>query len=263
MKKKLPLILLLMMAASAFAGNKLPSPLQGVDIAQRLNTQVPLDLHFNNEAGKDVVIGDLLQGKPVILTLVYYECPMLCTQVLSGLVTALRPISLTPGKEFNIITVSFNPREKPALAAAKKESYVKDYDRPNAAKGWFFLTGTQESITKLTQAVGFQYNYDPKINQYAHSTAIMILTPEGKLARYFYGIEYPSRDVRLSLIEASQNKIGTIADKVLLFCFHYDPSQGRYSATVINIIRAGGIVTLLCLGGFILKMRRKEMTNHV
>jgi len=257
------LILILAFASFAFADNKLPSSLQGVDVEQRLNSQIPLDLHFKNETGKDVTLGDLFQGKPVILTLVYFECPMLCTQVLNGLITTLRPISLTPGEDFNIITVSFNPRETPALAAAKKDSYLKDYARSNAAKGWFFLTGTQESITRLTQAVGFQYRYDPGIKQYAHGTAIMILTPEGKIARYFYGIEYPSRDVRLSLIEASQNQIGTIADKVLLYCFHYDPSQGRYSATVINIIRAGGILTVISLCGFFFILRRKETTNHV
>jgi len=257
------LVLCASFACSAFAVQKLPADLEGVDVEQRLNTQLPLDLRFQNESGEEVQLGDLLEGKPAILNLVYYECPMLCTQVLNGLITSLRPITFTPGNEFNIITVSFNPKETPALAAKKKESYLKDYAREGAGRGWFFLTGTQESITKLTQTVGFRYKYDPTTNQYAHSTAIIVLTPEGKIARYFYGIEYPSKDLRLSLVEASQNKIGTVADKVLLFCFHYDPSQGRYSATVINIIRAGGILTILLIGGFILIMRRREATNHV
>ena len=256
-------LLLCAFAATAFAVQKLPVDLQGVDVQQNLNTQIPLDLHFKNETGKDVRIGDLLQGKPAILTLVYYECPMLCTQVLNGLITSLRPVSFTPGDQFNIITVSFNPKETPDLAAAKKQAYLKDYAREGAEKGWFFLTGSEEPIKKLANAVGFHYKYDPTINQYAHGTAIMILTPEGKLARYFYGIEFPSNDLRLSLIEASQNKIGTFADKVLLYCFHYDPSQGKYSASVINIIRAGGILTVLCIGGFIFIMRRKETTHHV
>ena len=256
-------LLFLLVTSSALADNAIPAALQGVDIQQRLNTQVPLYLHFNDENGKDVMLGDLLQGKPTILNLVYFECPMLCTQVLNGLVSTLKPITLTPGEEFNILTISFNPAETPALAYAKKQTYLKSYGRKNAEKGWFFLTGKPEAINELTKAVGFQYKYDTNINQYAHGTVIMILTPEGKVSRYFYGIEYPSRDVRLALIEASQNKIGTLADKVLLFCFHYDPSTGRYSATVINIVRAGGILTVLCLCGFILVMRRKEINHHV
>jgi protein SCO1/2 len=261
--KILIVVLLFTFACSAFADQKIPAELQGVDIEQHLNTQIPLDLRFNDETGKEVRFGDLLQGKPAILTLVYYECPMLCTQVLNGLITSLRPISFTPGDQFNIITVSFNPRETPSLAAAKKASYLKDYAREGAERGWFFLTGSQESIAKLTDTAGFRYKYDPKINQYAHSTAIMLLTPDGRIARYFFGIEYPSKDLRLSLVEASQHQIGTIADKVLLFCFHYDPSQGRYSATILNIIRAGGILTILLIGGSILLMRRKERSNHV
>jgi protein SCO1 len=256
-------VFLCIFTATAFAAQKLPADLQGVDVEQRLNQQIPLNLHFKNESGNEVQLGDLLQGKPAILTLVYYDCPMLCTQVLNGLITSLRPISFTPGDQFNIITVSFNPRETPDLAAAKKEAYLKDYARKGAEKGWSFLTGSEESIKKLTDAVGFRYKYDPKINQYAHGTAIMILTPEGKLARYFYGIEFPSNDLRLSLIEASENKIGSLADKVLLYCFHYDPSQGRYSASIMNIIRAGGILTVLCIGGYILITRRKESDHHV
>ena len=256
-------ILICACALTAFAAEKLPAALQGVDVNQNLNQQIPLNLHFKNEAGNDVQIGDLLQGKPAILTLVYYECPMLCTQVLNGLVTSLRPISFTPGDQFNIITISFNPKETPNLAASKKHAYLNDYNRKGAEQGWFFLTGSEDSIQKITSAVGFRYKYDPAINQYAHGTAIMILTPEGKVARYFYGIDYPSNDLRLSLIEASKNKIGSLADKIMLFCFHYDPSQGRYSASVINIIRAGGIATVLCIGGYIFIMRRKELNHHV
>jgi len=237
--------------------------LQNVDIEQKLNAQIPVDAQFKNENGKLVRLSDLLNDKPAILTLVYYECPMLCTQVLNGLVSSLRPLSFTPGQEFNIITISFDPMETTSLARSKKLAYLKEYERADASKGWHFLTGDRNSIARVTEAVGFRYMYDQKIDQYAHGSGIMVLTPQGKVARYFYGIEYSTRDLRFALIEASENRIGTIADKVLLYCFHYDPSVGKYSAYAINLIRLGGIVTVLLLGGFILKMRRKEkVTNN-
>ncbi len=262
--KRFCLLLLVLMAFTASAQNAIPPMLQGVDIEQRLNSQVPLDLEFVNETGKTIVLNDLMNGKPVILTLVYYECPMLCTQVLNGLISSLKPLTFTPGNEFNIITVSFDPGETPALAVKKKAVYLKEYGRPKVGKGWHFLTGKEKSIAKLTESVGFQYQYDAKIDQYAHGSAIMILTPKGKVSRYFYGIEYSSRDLRFALVESSDNKIGTIADKILLYCFHYDPSQGKYSATAMNLIRLGGVITVLCLGAFILNMRRKDRASiHV
>jgi len=256
-----PALLLLAMlfySQALFAQNAIPPILQDVDIEQKLNAQVPLDAQFKDENGKLVRLSDLLNDKPAILTLVYYECPMLCTQVLNGLVSSLRPLSFTPGQEFNIITISFDPTETSNLAHSKKLAYLKEYERVDASKGWHFLTGDAESIARLTKAVGFRYMYDQKIDQYAHGSGIMVLTPQGKVARYFYGIEYSTRDLRFALIEASENRIGSIADKVLLYCFHYDPSVGKYSAYAINLIRLGGVVTVLLLGGFILKMRRKE-----
>jgi protein SCO1/2 len=247
----------------SFAQNMVPPMLQGVDIAQRLNHQIPMDLTFIDEDGKTVKFGDLLDGKPTILTLGYYECPMLCTQVLNGLTSSLRVLSFTAGNEFNIVTVSFDPTETPQLAAAKKKNYLKEYGRPGAEKGWHFLTGKKEAIDQITNAVGFKYNYDPTIKQFAHATAIMIVTPEGKLSRYFYGIEYSIRDLRLALVEASQNRVGSITDRLLLFCFHYDPSTAKYSATAVNLIRVGGIATVLSLGIFIIVMTKRERKTHL
>jgi protein SCO1/2 len=249
---------LLLIASALFGENAIPPILQDVDIEQKLNAQIPLDTQFKDENGKPVRLSDLLNGKPAVLTLVYYECPMLCTQVLNGLVSTLRPLSFTPGKEFNIITISFDPTETSNLARSKKLAYLKEYERPDASKGWHFLTGNAESIERVTKAAGFRYMYDAKIDQYAHGSGILVLTPKGKVARYFYGIEYSTRDLRFALVEASENRIGTLADKVLLYCFHYDPSVGKYSAYAINLIRLGGVITVLLLGGFIIKMRRKE-----
>jgi protein SCO1 len=255
-------LFILLLAGSVFAQSRTPVPLQNVDVEQMLGAQVPLNAPFKNERGETVRISDLLKDKPAILTLVYYECPMLCTQVLNGVVTSLRPINFTPGKEFNIITISFDPGETTDLASAKKAAYLQQYGRSGAEQGWHFLTGSQESIAQLTSSVGFKYSYDAKIDQFAHASVIMVLTPEGRVSRYFYGIEYPSRDVRWALVDASEKKIGTIADKILLYCFHYDPKLGKYSAQVVNLIRIGGVLTVLVLGGFVLKMRRKDK-NHV
>lgn len=244
------------------AQSALPPMLQGVGLQQKLNQQLPLDLTFKDEAGRVVRLRDFFQHKAVILTLVYYECPMLCTEVLNGLVRSLRPLSFTPGKEFTIVTVSFDPGETSQLARNKKLVYLKDYSRNGAERGWHFLTGEQKSIDELTKAVGFQYKYDPSRDQFAHAAGIMIATPEGKLARYFYGIEYSTRDLRLALVEASSNRIGSVVDQALLFCFHYDPSTGKYSAYALNLIRLGGVATVLALGIFIVTMRRKEERNH-
>ncbi len=235
-----------------------PYQLTQVRIDQKLDSQVPLDLHFRDEAGKVVRLGDFFGQKPVVLSLVYYECPMLCTLVLNGMVTSFKVLSFDVGKEFEVVTVSFNPRETPQLAAAKKQSYLKRYSRANAEKGWHFLTGDQDQIAKLADAVGFRYAYDPKTEQYAHASAIMVLTPKGHVARYYYGIEYAPRDLRLGLIEASANKIGSPVDQVLLYCFHYDPMTGKYGLVVRNVLRLGGVATVLLLGGFIAVMLRRE-----
>jgi protein SCO1/2 len=240
-------------------GSGLPPALREVKIEQRLNEQVPLDLQFKDETGRTVQLKEYINGsKPVILSLVFYKCPMLCNQILTGLLGSLRSQSFDVGKEFEVLTVSFDPRETPEIAAEKKQSFITRYNRPGAEKGWHFLTGDAENIRRLTDAVGFQYNYDEKTNQFAHASGIMVMTPTGKLSRYFYGIEYNPRDLRLGLIEASDNKIGSSVDQLLLYCYHYDPSTGRYGPVVMNIMRLGGVATVLGIGGLLLILRRRN-----
>jgi protein SCO1/2 len=235
-----------------------PPLLRQVGIDQRLNHQLPLDLVFRNETGQQVPLRAYFGRRPVILTLVYYECPMLCNQVLNGLVSALRVLKFDAGREFDIVTVSFNPRETPALAAEKKQNYLARYKRPTAAAGWHFLTGEPEAIDALTRAVGFRYAYDPATKQFAHASAILVLTPDGRIARYFYGIEYAPKDLRLGLVEASQGKVGNLVDQVLLYCFHYDPATGKYGAIAMNIMRIAAVLTVLLLGGFMTVMWRRD-----
>ncbi|MDT5270123.1 MAG: hypothetical protein QOH49_2309 [Acidobacteriota bacterium] len=240
------------------AGSGLPAALREVKIEQRLNEQVPLDLQFKDETGRDVRLGEYINGsKPVILSLVFYQCPMLCNQILNGLMASLRAQTFDAGKEFEVLTVSFDPRETPQMAAEKKQSYMQRYNRPGAEKGWHFLTGDQENIRRLTDAVGFQYNYDEKTNQFAHASGIMVMTPGGKLSRYFYGIEYSPRDLRLGLVEASDNRIGSAVDQLLLYCYHYDPATGKY-AWVVNIYRWGGGITVLGICALLLSLRRRS-----
>jgi len=228
--------------------NVRPPGLKNVGIEQHLDEQIPPDLAFRDETGKPVRLGDYFGKRPVILNLVYYQCPMLCGEVLSGLESALRVLKFDVGKEFEVLTVSFDPRETPDLATKKKAEFLKRYGRPGAADGWHFLTGPQESIDALTKAAGFQYQYDPKTGQFAHATAIAILTPEGKIAQYYYGVEYAPKDLRLGLIQASQNKIGTLADQVLLYCYHYDPTTGKYGAIIARVLQLSGLATVLALG---------------
>ena len=236
-----------------------PPGLEHVGIDQRLNEQLPLDLQFKDESGNTVKLGDYFHsGRPVLLNFVYYECPMLCGEVLNGVSAALKVLKFTPGKEFEVVTVSIDPREKPPLAAAKKQTYMERLGRPEAAKGWHFLTGEQEQIDKLANAAGWHYQFDTKTNQFAHAAGIMLVTPQGKLAQYYYGVEYSARDLRLGIIEASQNRIGSIADQVLLYCYHYDPRTGKYGAVITNIMRAAGALTAVLLGGFLVLMFRRE-----
>lgn len=237
--------------------NVRPPGLKSVGIEQRLNEQIPPNLVFRDESGKPVRIGDYFGKKPLILSLVYFRCPMLCSEVLSGVEGSLKALSFDVGKEFDVLTVSFDPKDTPEGAAAKKADIIKRYKRAGAAQGWHFLTGSQESITALTQAVGFSYEYDPKSDQFAHSTAIMILTPEGKIAQYYYGVEFPPKDLRLGLIQASQNKIGTLADAIILYCYHYDPNAGKYSAIISRIIQLAGGVTVVSLGMVLLVLFRR------
>jgi protein SCO1/2 len=231
--------------------NVRPPGLKKVGIEQHLDEQIPPRLTFRDETGKPVRLGDYFGRKPMILNLVYYQCPMLCGEVLSGLESALRVLKFDIGKEFEVLTVSFDPRETPNMATRKKSEFLKRYGRPGAAAGWHFLTGPQESIDALTQAAGFQYQYDPKTGQFSHATAIAVLTPGGKIAQYYYGVEYAPKDLRLGLVQASENKIGTLADQVLLYCYHYDPTTGKYGALIARVLQLSGLVTILALGVFV------------
>ncbi|HUK88487.1 MAG TPA: SCO family protein [Terriglobales bacterium] len=232
--------------------------LQQITFEQRLNQQVPLDLAFRDEAGRAVTLGQYFGKRPVILTLAYYRCPMLCPQVLHGLAGVLRVVDLQPGRDFEVVTVSFDPQDTPQTAAAEKQSVLARYPRPGAEQGWHFLTGDPAAIAALTQAVGFGYAYIPQSGQFAHASGIMVLTPQGKLAQYFYGVEYPARDLRLALVESSQNRIGTLVDQVLLYCYHYDPNTGRYGVLTMRLLRVGALLTLLLLGTFVGLMLRSE-----
>jgi protein SCO1/2 len=235
-----------------------PAELQDVGIDQRLNQPVPLDLVFRNEAGEPVTLRSLMRGKPVILSLAYYECPMLCTLVLNGLVSAMRALPFDAGKEFDVITVSFDPKDTPELAAKKKANYLETYRRQGAAAGWHFLTGDEASISQLTRAVGFRYTYLPEKKQFAHAAGVMVLTPDGILSRYFYGVEFAPRDLKFGLMDAADRKIGSPVDQLMLFCFQYDPSTGRYTSVVMTVIRLGGVLTLLALGAFMFRTWRRD-----
>jgi protein SCO1/2 len=230
----------------------LPAPLKSVGIDQKLNEQVPLDAVFKDEQGREVRLGDFFKGKPVVISLVYYSCPMLCNQVLNGMLSSFRQVTFNAGEQFEAVTVSFDPRETPELAAAKKQTYVKAYNRPSGNAGWHFLTGDEANIKRLTDAVGFRYTWDQQTKQFAHASGIMVATPEGRLARYFYGIEYSPKDLRLGLVEASQNQIGSPVDSLMLYCYHYDPATGKYGAAVMNIVKVAGVVTIALIAGLLL-----------
>jgi len=234
-----------------------PPGLTNVGLQQRLNEQLPLGVAFRDETGKAVRLGDYFGKKPVILNFVYYRCPMLCSELLAGLESTLKVLNFDVGKEFDVVTVSFDPKDTPELATAKKAAILKRYKRAGAEQGWHFLTGPQESISSLTKAAGFEYQYDPKTDQFAHTTAIMVVTPEGKLSQYYYGVEFPPKDLRLGLIQASESKIGTLADQVLLYCFHYDPQTGKYSVIISRVIQLSGGLTILGIGAVLLILFRR------
>ncbi len=240
--------------------NTRPPRLENVGIEQHLDAQVPPDLIFRDDSGKTVKLGDYFGRKPLILNLVYYNCTMLCGEALAGLASAMRLVKFDIGNEFDVVTVSFDPRETPEMAAAKKKDYVKRYGRANASAGWHFLTGQPESINALTKVVGFQYQYDAKSNQYAHATAIMVLTPQGRISRYFYGVDFPPKDLRMGLVEASQGKIGNAVDAVLLYCYHYNPETGKYGAMVANILRLAAAATVLIMGIFLFILWRLDLS---
>ncbi|MGE5207333.1 MAG: SCO family protein [Chlamydiota bacterium] len=243
--------------------NQRPPALKHVGIEQRLNQQIPPSLEFRDEAGNPVRLGQYFGKGPLILNFVYFHCPMLCGQVLQGLTGALRAIGYTAGRDFTVLTVSFDPHETPEMAAAKKKSVLATYGRPEAEQGWHFLTGSAASIAALTQAAGFQYQYNAQENQFAHPTAIMTLTPKGKVSQYYYGIEYAPRDLRLGLVQASNGQIGTLVDEALLYCYRYDPKTGKYSAIVSRVLRISGALWLAMVGVFLVVMFRMEPKNRM
>jgi protein SCO1/2 len=245
------------------AASVVPQPIREVGFDQRLDERVPLDVEFRDDQGRAVQLGEYFGRKPVVIAFVYYDCPMLCTMVLSSITSTLGVLSLTPGEDFELVMVSFDPRETPELAASKKAEYLRRYDRPEAAAGWHFLTGDPSSIERLTKAAGFRYAWDDETQQFAHPAGIVVLTPDGRLARYLFGLEYGPRDLRLALVEASAGRIGTAVDAALLYCYHYDPMTGRYGLVVMRVLRVAGAATVLALGTFVFIMVRRERTRHL
>jgi protein SCO1/2 len=235
-----------------------PSPLlKQIGINQKMGARIPVDAPFIDDSGQEVTLRRYL-GTPIILALVYYQCPSLCNMVLNGMLRSVKSLDLNAGKEYNVVAVSFDPRETPRMAAAKKQAYLTEYDRPGTEHSWHFLTGPERSSKALADSVGFRYVYDSVTNQYAHGSAIIILTPNGRVARYFYGINYPARDLRLGIVEASTEKIGSVTDQVLLYCFHYDPATGKYALVVMNVLRLAALITLGVLVTFMLVMFRRD-----
>jgi protein SCO1/2 len=238
--------------------SSMPAPLREIGFDQNLDQPLPLDTKFLDDEGNPVEIGKYFGSKPVVLAFVYYECPMLCTQVMSAITSTLGVLSLDAGKDFELVLVSFDPRETPVQAARRKAEYLHRYDRPGAEAGWHFLTGTEPEIKRLTKAAGFRYVWDDETQQFAHPSGIIVVTPDGRPARYLFGIDYGPRDVRLALNEASEGKVGTLADNLLLFCYHYDPMTGRYGLYIMSVLRAAGVATVLLIGTFIVAMTRRE-----
>jgi protein SCO1/2 len=239
-----------------------PAALRDVGIDQKLNNRLPLDLHFRDEAGRDVRLGEFFATKPVIITPVYYGCPMLCTQILNGLVSGLKPVSFSAGDKFEVVAVSFDPSETPDLARKKKDSYMKRYGRPGSENGFHFLTGDERAIKALTGALGFRYTYDRATKQFAHASGLMIATPEGRISRYLYGVDYAPRDLRLALVEAGERKIGTVVDELLLFCYHYDPATGKYGAVAMNFLRIAAVLTVIGMGIFLTILFRQDLKHR-
>ena len=261
----LALLLALPALASAQMGPVPPPPmaatpgvLQEIGFDQKLGDQVPLNLVFKDEEGRTVRLSDYFGKKPVVLNLMYFECPMLCGMAIEGLLRSLRALSFDAGKEFDVLTVSFDSREGPELAKAKRTNVLAQYDRPSAEKGWHFLTGDEASIRALTSAVGFRYVWDESQKQFAHATGIVVLTPQGRISRYFFGIEHSTKDLRLGLMDSTSEKIGSLADKMLLMCFHYDPKSGRYTPAITKVLKGGAALTLIGLVSFIVVMLRRE-----
>lgn len=252
------LFLSLALIASAYGAAPLPRELQGIGIDQKLGSQVPLGLEFRDESGATVQLGRYFGAKPVVLAPVYYECPMLCTQVLNGLIRGLRPLSFRPGREFDVVVFSFDPHDTSELASKKKKAYLEKYGKAADPAGWHFLTGSQESIAALTSAIGFKYRWDNATQQFVHASGVMLLTPDARLSRYFYGIDYQPKDLKFGIMESSQRRIGTPVDQLLLFCFHYDPVTGKYGFLIMSVLRLLAMVTVFVLLAYVYVMVRRE-----
>jgi len=247
-----------MMEPGSVATARLPQ-LENVSFKQKLNTQLPLDAHFRDENGRDVTLGQYFGGtRPVVLAFVYYSCPMLCTQIMNGVSRAIKVLPFTPGTDFDVVFISFDPRDKPETASAKKTALMNYWSMQNQSGAWHFLTGEEPQIKRVTSAAGFFYMWDERSQQYAHLSGVLVLTPDGRLSRYFYGVEYSPKELRLALVESGKGHVGSIVDELLLYCYHYDPSQGRYGVIIMNLVRFGGVLTLLALAGSIYFMRRQE-----
>ena len=243
---------------TGIVASNVPPKLKSVTFAQRLNNQMPLATPLTDEAGRAVTLGDYFGRKPVVLTFVYYQCPMLCPLTLNGISSALKVLPFTPGKDFEVVVISFDPRDTPEAANAKKRAHLAHWKTEDTASGWHFLTAEESAITQLTSAAGFAYQWDDATNQFAHVSGLLTLTPDGRLARYFYGVEYSPKDLRLALIESGQGRIGSLVEEVLLFCFDYDPATGRYGWAVMTLVRIGGLLTVAAVLGFVVVMRRRE-----
>ena len=235
-----------------------PEQLKDVTFEQRLDTRLPLEARFRDENGRDVALGDFFGKRPVVLAFVYYSCPMLCTQVLNGVSSAVKVMPFVVGQDFDVVYVSFDPRDTAAAAAEKKAAQLADYKQTATASGWHYLTGDEASIRRLTNAAGFSYRWDEASGQYAHVSGVLVVTPDGRLSRYFYGVEYSPKELRMALVESSEGKVGSVVDQLLLYCYHYDPATGRYGVLAMNLVRLAGAVTLVLLVGFIWLMRRRE-----
>jgi protein SCO1/2 len=244
--------------ATGLVASNVPPQFKDVTFAQRLGQQLPLDARFRDETGREVALGEYFGRRPVVLAFVYYQCPMLCTQVMNGISSALKALAFTPGKDFDVVLISFDPRDRYETANAKKAAHLAHWSVQNQAAGWHFLTGEPDQIRRATQAAGFTYTWDEKTQQFAHVSGVLTTTSDGRLSRYFYGVEFSPRDLRLALVESGEGKIGSLVEELLLYCFHYDPSTGRYGAVVMNLVRLGGILTVGLVAGFVILMRRRE-----
>ncbi|HEX4808384.1 MAG TPA: SCO family protein [Bryobacteraceae bacterium] len=259
----IPIAMALVGAGSQAATSPyLPPNLNGIGIEQRLNAQIPLDTVFRDESGASVPLRTFFGEKPVLLAPVYYRCPMLCSQILSGVVAGLRPLSLKPGQDFEVVAISFDPADTPAEAALKRDHYSHSYSSRAGPKGWHFLVGSQAGISAVMQAIGFHYRWDPVNKMFVHASGVMVITPEGRVARYLYGVEYEPKDLKLSLVEASHNRIGSAVDQILLYCYHYDPKTGKYGALVLNTLKAGAILILVLMAAGMLFLWRHDLRQH-